>query len=398
MTSFNQRLEDILRIRSQVDEFTRFLGSQRFDFRPFFMELDAAKPLLYNESTAACWERVVKQFDKSLEPLESEVLEDLRKKLAPLLDRPQLLLSEFQNCSIFLQRPKIRQGLLSESETLLSLLRDMMKKLEQIVDKLEDNDIGDEDSVASIIQRSQLVSPRVANIIYLRQIRSKVATMASTSKLVLKSLHGYDKLSSAFKSLHAKIKSEEESRYKEWKSDMKRKIEDTNSSLQFQGTLLDWKNGLLIVNFSEDLVKLIREARHLDELGLLDASKGSTKKKIGIVEKAIEAEKFYRFGILLKKTANSYNSLSEQMKDVQEQLLLKSLGNFVEVVTPSNNNLTGGRLGVSDISWSNPSACEAYVMNVQKAAEQLSNENRRLRKVHESLSHSTVLLMNIELL
>ena len=68
--------------------------------------------------------------------------------------------------------------------------------------------------------------------------------------------------------------------------------------------------------------------RQLDELGFDIPKATGARKGRGIVDKAIEAEKFYRYGILLKKTANFYNSISEQMIDVQEQLLLDSLSAF----------------------------------------------------------------------
>jgi len=83
----------------------------------------------------------------------------------------------------------------------------------------------------------------------------------------------------------------------------------------------------------------------------------------------LEAERYYRYGILLKKTANLYNSLSEQMIDVQEQLLLGSLNSFATIVSrPSSSGSKSG-----DLSWSNPAECEAYIKTLQEAAEKVPN-------------------------
>ena len=61
------------------------------------------------------------------------------------------------------------------------------------------------------------------------------------------------------------------------------------------------------------------------------------------MDKATEAEKYYRYGILLKKTANFYNSLSEQMIDVQEELLLDSLSAFGNIAAKPSLTISAGQ-------------------------------------------------------
>ena len=96
---------------------------------------------------------------------------------------------------------------------------------------------------------------------------------------------------------------------------------------------------MLVVNFSDELVRFLRDFRQLDELGF-DMPKASTgsRGRQTLADRAYEAEKYYRYGILLKKTANLYNSLSEQMIDVQEQLLLKSLNSFSNIVSKPSSS------------------------------------------------------------
>jgi hypothetical protein len=84
--------------------------------------------------------------------------------------------------------------------------------------------------------------------------------------------------------------------------------DEADQALRLQGSLMGWKDGVLVVNFSDDLVRFLREVRQLDELGFEipkgGGRKGGKRGGGGIAEKAFEAEKYYRYGILLKKTAN----------------------------------------------------------------------------------------------
>lgn len=138
---------------------------------------------------------------------------------------------------------------------------------------------------------------------------------------------------------------------------MHRKIEDEDDSFKLKGSLMTWtKDGILTVNFSDELVKFLREIRQLDDLGFeLPKPSSSKSRQKNITDKAIEAQKFYRYGILLKKTANFFNSIKEQMIDVQEQLLLDSLKSFVSIVSRRD----------SDVSWTNPAECESYIQTLQ---------------------------------
>eukprot|EP01035_Chromulina_nebulosa_P017590 gene17590-23160_t len=400
--SYKNRLEKVLQIRVVSDELCQLLTSEErnfFEVEKLFLPLENTKPLLYNPYTEPIFNKAVEEYEKLIEPIESAVSVHFRKNLSALLDRPQTLLREFQKYESILQRPTIRKDIASERETLLSLLRDIVKKLDNAVDKLEQGreDVGNDDKIV-VSDRTRLLSPRIAGIVYLRQIGSKIQSILSTSKHVLYDLDGYIKFVSLCESLLHRIKSEESGRYDAWLTDIRDKIENDDPSLKLSGALMAWKNGILSVNFSDELVRFLREVRQLDELGFdipKSPPRGSNSKgKIpSITEKAIEADRFYRYGILLKKTANFYNSLSEQMIDIQQELLLDSLNAFGNIITKQSSG------GKSDsITWSNPSECEKYISIVQEAAEKLSNENRWLRKLHESLCGLTVQLMNIDLL
>jgi dynein heavy chain 2 len=404
--AFKSRIEHVLMIRTLSDELSQMLTKEErssFQLDTLFAPLEDTKPLLYNPYTEPQWLRAVKDYERTIDPIEAAVAAHFRRNATSILDRPQLLLQEFQKYRNLMERPAIRRALVAEREALLSLLRDFLKKLEVMVDRVEAGQDGDESDEeedkfrsgtsrggGSGNQRAKLMSPRIAGIVLLRQICAKVTSMLMTCKDLLNDLDGYPRFSQQCEALISRMKSEEDNRFDSWFSDFQQKIDDEDTSLKLQGSLMGWRDGVLVVNFSEDLVRFLREVRQLEELGF-DIPKGGRKK--GIMEKAHEAEKYYRYGILLKKTANFYNSISEQMIDVQEQLLLDSLNAFASVVSKPSLTRSDG-----DISWSNPAECENYIRMLQEAAEKLSSENRWLRKIHESLCVLTVTLMNIDLL
>ncbi|CAN0325309.1 unnamed protein product, partial [Phaeothamnion confervicola] len=61
-----------------------------------------------------------------------------------------------------------------------------------------------------------------------------------------------------------------------------------------QGKLMEINSeGVLVVNYSERLVKLLRESRQLAELGHTVPA--------NIAKVVADAERFYRYGVMLKK-------------------------------------------------------------------------------------------------
>ena len=71
-------------------------------------------------------------------------------------------------------------------------------------------------------------------------------------------------------------------------------LEDGELSLQMTGRVMEFDvEGNMMVNYSEKLVTLLKDSRHLSELGMAVPDK--------IRKAAADAEKYYRYGIMLKK-------------------------------------------------------------------------------------------------
>ena len=405
--AFTKRLEEILRLRSLADELGELLSEdERVSFRleSLFRSLDDTHPLLYNPYTEKHWQKAVAEYERLIDPIEEAVAARFRRSVAPMLGQPQLLLREFQKYRNLLERPTIRRSMVAEREALLTQLKELVSKLEMAVDSVEASKVELEDFGAGApsaalagwgmgAHSASLFSPRVNNIVLLRQLASRAAAALSTAQDLLSDLDAFPRFSSQCKSLLSRLKSEEDSNFNGWVSRVEEMLEEDAPSMRLQGALMGWKDGVLVVNFSEDLVRFLREVRQLDDLGLTLPRTTIGRSKKTLADKAKEASQYYRYGILLKKTANFYNSLSEQMIDVQENLLLASINAFIDIV--SKPSLTRDEFNVS---WSNPAECENYIKTLQDAAEKLSSENRSLRRVHESLISQTISLMNVDLL
>jgi dynein heavy chain 2 len=415
--AFQARLEQIIRIRTQNDELSQLLTKdERLSFRvdSLFEPLEGTNPLMYNPYTEPQWAKAVKQYEKLLEPIEAAVAGHMRKNIVRVQDKPQLLLQEFRRAQSLLERPAIRRALASEREVLLSLLREQLKKVEQSVDRIETNGRDDSDdeegggssaaAVAGAARSSRLLSPTVACLVKLRQLASRVTAVLGTSRQLLSDLNDFSRLEDLGTTLIGRIRQEENTRFKAWVTDTQEAISGESDSiklkvsLKLKGVMMGWKNGALVVNFSDELVRFLRDVRQLDDLDFqiprgAAGRRGDKSKSAGIGEYAAEVEKYYRYGIILKKTANFYNSIAEQMIDVQEQLLLVGIKKFLTVVSADLE-----AKGESGMSWSSTAEVEHYIRRVQEAGEALSMENRRLRKLHEWFITMTISLMYTDML
>ena len=160
-------------------------------------------------------------------------------------------------------------------------------------------------------------------------------------------------------------------------------VDDTidGASLDLDGQVMEIKKGLLIVNYDERLVTLLREVRQLTELQC------PVHKKIRV--KAANAEKYYRHGVRLIKVANFYNTVEDDIIPSQKAMLLDSLLDFEDHLPTSE----GG--SKNDVTWK---TCAEFVENIQKAAETLAGQNRKLKKLHALFGEEVAGLMQIDLL
>ncbi|CAM9203957.1 unnamed protein product, partial [Ectocarpus fasciculatus] len=309
--------------------------------------------------------------------------------------RPQLLLKEFQRFANLMRRQQIREALGSEREALLSQLTEQMAELEAAFDEqdLSSGVHGNHPSAAGdSLPWGRNLSPRIRGVVYCRQLCARVRATGDAASSVLSDLSSFRAFEEISSELVRKTRRREASLFEEWQEEVQDGLDGGELSTQMRGKLMDIdKRGILVVNYSERLVTLLREVRQLSELGHAIPSK--------ISKVATEGETYYRYGVMLKKVANFYNNMASQVILVQKPMLLDSLLAFEEVVmqpTLARKDKDGSTR--TSVTWSNPVECENYVERLQRAADTLSMENRRLRKVHASLSSLVSGIMSIDLL
>lgn len=123
--------------------------------------------------------------------------------------------------------------------------------------------------------------------------------------------------------------------------------------------------GLVVVNFSDRLVALLRDVRQLGELGFSIPSRIRTA--------AEEAERSYQSAVMLKKVADFYNALDREILPSQRQLMLRDLAEF-------EKRLTRGR-GQAATTWGDAEQCRIFVDELQEAANRVKRRNDDLRAV-----------------
>ncbi|GMT01195.1 hypothetical protein PENTCL1PPCAC_23369, partial [Pristionchus entomophagus] len=137
--------------------------------------------------------------------------------------------------------------------------------------------------------------------------------------------------------------------------------------------VLEQSNGMLHVNYSDRLLKMIREVRQLSSLGLTIPAK--------IAKTCANGEKYHRYGVTLKQIAHFYNTVDQQMLPCQQALMLDEALSFEKLVIPQKK--TGEKNHwINTVTWEKPEQLDEYILQLKMASDKLANHNRRLRNAH----------------
>jgi dynein heavy chain 2 len=412
LIGFKNRLEQVLQIHSLADEMSQLLNpneKEHFKLGQLFSSLYTLNPLLYNPYTEPQWNDLVNTFEDSIGDIVSAAVSRLKKYIAPLTNNPDLFLHELLIYKNLLKRSNVREALSKELSSLISLQRGIVKTVEATVEDVESEQCVEDDKKSSfkIDQNSKKISPIISRIILLRKSGSKLSTLYSFSSEILRDVEDFTKFSSHCEKVIARTKDVENKLLQTWVSNMVIKLDDSSDErYSIRGSILSWCdgksyiplkdvkdvfNGSLIVVFSEYLLQFLFEVQHLYEIGI------NMNSFCNISSKVVDLEKYYRFGTLLKKTSNFFNSVKEQMIPIQQGLFLHALHSFLTLAakfpSPPIKSKNNGS-GYSDFFIE----FDKYIRKLQESVENLSIENRWLRKQHEILRSSTANLMTIDLL
>ena len=323
----------------------------------------------------------------------------MRKEiLSEKLNHTQLL-REFRRWRGLMDLNQVREDLLPERTNLLD---GIMNQIESIRDEFESRTgqrievLPGMDRPPDGIHMSELVN----GIVWARQLFNKIQNNMRLTQGLLSDLPKYNDYLKQCKDTCGGIKEFENEQMNKWKNQIEDALEDTDNPLAFQmsGKLMeiDHQSGLLKVQYSERLITLLREVRQLRELDF-QIPQG--------IEKVVEdGKKFYKEGVILKQVANFINNMESNILPSQKPMLLQAVLHFDEVVKTANiveqkslsKPMMPGAKAV--VTWENPLELEKYIKRVQEASEGVMVENRRLRKIHDTLTDYVNELMNIDLL
>ncbi|OWF37256.1 Cytoplasmic dynein 2 heavy chain 1 [Mizuhopecten yessoensis] len=396
-----QRLEEILTLRIVHEQQLQLLSSQEQKelrttdaFSPFV----GLNPLQYNPYTTPLWNAAVAQYDKIMSPVEQKIAGKLRSQVKALEGYPQQLLREFQRYKELIKRPNINKEMVSERETLLGQLNVNIKEVENDFQKRTGQRPGGKG-----VPKGKNLPEIVNNMVYVRQLEARgnclnflylqVEETIKTAETLLGDLSGFKKFRKDAQELQDELLNWRTETYDDWTRDMLDRINDTREplSLETNGRLMELNHntGKLRVNYGDRLVTLMREVRQLGSMGFVIPAK--------IMHVSNTAQKFYRHGVVLKQVAHFYNTIDQQMITSQQAMMLNSALAFEKLVkNPKSGSKSKGEN--VEITWDNPDELDHYIKKLQKAAERLTTENRRLRKSHNTVCDKTQQMMGIDLL
>ncbi|KAJ3141233.1 Cytoplasmic dynein 2 heavy chain 1 [Geranomyces variabilis] len=341
---------------------------------------EKVNPLHINKYNESNWKSAVLRYLKALEPVEHRAIARLRTLFGGLQGSSSQLLREFQRYSDLLKRESIARQLGSERDALLGQLIGNLRAT--------DNEFR-ERQVESKDRKSKNVPTAVNNIIWARQTLTK---SEEADRFVVNCFGGNAAYNEASTKLYEKLKQYEKTQFADWIGDMESTMDSPEGpmALKQAGRLmeLDYTDGKLKVNFSNELVTLIREVRQLLSLGFAVPTR--------FQQIAETAQRYYRHGVVLKQVAHFYNTIDHQMLPSQHAMLLEPALAFERLVKGPQGT-SADEQGRSAIKWDSPRELEEYIAQVQQAAERLTSANRKLRQAHSTICDHVVSLMSVDL-
>ncbi|KAK7197103.1 dynein heavy chain [Novymonas esmeraldas] len=380
------RLRTTLALRGVVDEVRELLGAD--DFRTWKTDalwdvFNDVEVMSASSTAQTQWNSALAAYYRRLEPIEHRcagVLRDLFASRAGLA--PQAILNEFSGYRHLMKRPIVARELVAERDGLLAKLNDRLDAIrleyERRAESTEDELVLEEEDRRC--QTGRFFPGVVNNIIWLRQLRGRVEEMIAMCTSILVDLPTAAEFVAAAKHLLDELQDYEQECYRNWTAD----VEDKSDTLTLDADapLMEIDaEGRVEVNYSERLVQLLKEVRVLGTLGFHIPRT--------VARLAQQGTQFLPMGVALKQVANTYNSMAGDIIPCTRAMLLEPALGFEKVVTASGNRR---------LTWRSEREAARFIEQLQRAAQSLTECNRRLHKTHREIEAVVVELFSISLL
>ena len=390
LQDFQVRVEEIIEIKSQMDELLHLLSPEnqkRFKLDRIFEPFKKINPFQVSDYSKALWEEAKSRYNSNIQGPEEVIAQEIRRKLLQSTET-NFQLRYIQTCKGLISRVNIKRALQSEREQLLGQILTNLEVLKQEFEQ-KSSAASAASGISGFDKLNQdNMSPLISGIIWARQLLTKLSRTYTQSEWLLADLENFKKLRQIKESLGKKLEDFQKASFTSWASAIEKALADKNDplALDITGKLmeLDLNDGVLKVGFSDKLVQLIKEVRQLIEYGF------EIPKSIKSV--AVEGKKYCKEAITLKQVANFYNNMSSQILECQKRMLLGEALAFEEVVKNTKVSSSG------KLMWNSSNEVAEYIKTVQKAANELMSENRKLRKVHFEIIEKIKELSGIDLL
>ncbi|VIO85992.1 Uncharacterized protein BM_BM17891 [Brugia malayi] len=314
----------------------------------------------YDISVQQNWKNKLLEVERCIEPIVERALPILRKRLQFNQLTDDAAITNLIKFKHFLNRPSIKEKLLMERETLLSRLVNAVEmKKREVIERI----------VTSDIPNGQYLTEIAAKLIWIRREINKIENIKIVCDQLLNDLATYKTIQVKIQNAIDEMHSLESDCFSSWCQEMIKLVcNSTNSiALETSGKLMsiEQKGGNLIVNYSDRLVRLLREVRQLIGLGFVLPQK--------IIECANTGEQFYKYAIILKQVAHFYNSVDQQMLPCQQAMMLDEALAFEKLILSGKK---GEEATTNAVSWNNPKHLQEFIEKLQAAAERLTLHNR----------------------
>lgn len=380
-----ERLKTILSLRDLIEEVKHLLNESVVENLKISSHVDVFSSVdMFNPSKQAeeQWTAALTTFTKRLEPIEHRCASALNEFFASSRNlSPQAVLIFFSEYKQLVKRPVVSKELISERNSFLTKLNERLQSMRIEFDHraeiVEDETVLEEDKRCQV---GRFLPGVVNNIVWLRQLRWRLEEMAQICTKVLSDLSASNDFISAARHLMEDVDDYEKECYKGWLAD----VEDNDYTLTLNEDAplmaID-SNGRVQVNFSERLVQLLKEYRLFLSLGFTIPPR--------IREVVQQGHKFYEKAVSLKHVASIYNSMADDIIPSTRAMLLEPAIAFEKVITAADS---------TRLTWKSESEADRFIRKLRKACLVLTNENRRLHRLHNEIRDVVLELFSIDLL
>nr|BBC28429.1 cytoplasmic dynein 1b heavy chain [Yamagishiella unicocca] len=412
--AFQERLEEVYNMREMVDELAKLLGREEagaLGVQQVFAPFQGLQALQVSEFTAHIWKAALEDFEKRMGPIEQRISQKLKELFGSVIipsltsaigtgrggDRsaagssliqPQQVFAEIKRYSSLMGRRNIASALQTEKEHLAKQVDRHLDSVQAEFDTHRDSATGG----SKVAPVGRVTASIVERIMWCMQTSQKLGKVSEVLKHMLRGGVAGDEGSGGaalrntigvVSQLAKEVEAFRKEQYAAWEEWMSEELSEMANWKNSKLMTFDSQNSHVKTHFNDQLVLLLREVRQLQSLGF-----GVRKDILNEVE---IANKFYRYGMVLKQRANFYNNIATEMVQCQKPMMLKDALDFEKVLM--NPKDAQGK----EITWRNAAALDGYVRRLNEVADRLAEKNRTLRKWHSVLSDKVVTLAGTDL-